>query len=283
MSGECRILVYGKYVRPGVYPVHSRFQRYVNYLQQDGTGSRVLGVTASVHEGAPAALVVDSLVPFAADRLVVTEDAVTAGGYRMPFSGAVLYDPAVDFSGADRDAFTCWLGAVRAELERSAAPGGPGCLAVPRLRAEFQGAFARALLGRYDAAAARLAEGDWAGCGELLRGVGGGLTPAGDDFCAGLLYALWVDGALTGRNRQKVRRQLYEKCAGGSIFSHTFLQSAYAGEPYAALRDLLRALRSGPVAAAAVRRVLELGHSSGTDLLCGLVCGLDRLETVYNM
>jgi hypothetical protein len=143
--------------------------------------------------------------------------------------------------------------------------------AVPHVRA-----FARALRTE-DPDAARAAA-------HPLLGLGPGLTPSGDDFvgaalCARLFRVRAEGGpptwhAAAGRLVAAARERTNEVSA--ALFG-----DLVAGEAYAPLAALLRALAAGNLAEAlaAARSLAVIGHSSGWDMLAGCVVGLTgRLE-----
>ena len=104
--------------------------------------------------------------------------------------------------------------------------------------------------------------------GELLAGLGGGLTPAGDDFLTGVMLWAW----LAHPEAQGFCRRLLEASAARTMMlSAAFLRCAAAGECSAAWHDLLAALDGGTArqVAEAVKSVLSFGHSSGADALAG--------------
>jgi hypothetical protein len=106
--------------------------------------------------------------------------------------------------------------------------------------------------------------------GKLLAGLGGGLTPAGDDFLTGVMLWAW----LTHLEPQGFCRRLFEASAARTtMLSAAFLRSAAEGECSAAWHDLLAALDGGPEQqlAEAVASVLSFGHTSGADALAGFV------------
>lgn len=120
-------------------------------------------------------------------------------------------------------------------------------------------------------------EAGWAGDrvalqagGELLAGLGGGLTPAGDDFLTGVMLWAW----LAHPEPQRFCRRLFEASATRTTrLSAAFLRSAAEGECSAAWHDLLAALEGGAEQqlAEALTRVLSYGHTSGADALAGFV------------
>lgn len=107
-----------------------------------------------------------------------------------------------------------------------------------------------------------------------LIGLGGGLTPAGDDFIGGALICLHALGsrALAGRIAKWALKLASTR---SNRISLAHLQSASAGEGHEALHQALAATftgkRSLALEMAALRRI---GHSSGMDAFAGAVAVL---------
>jgi hypothetical protein len=134
------------------------------------------------------------------------------------------------------------------------APTGP--------RAGPDGALERALFGRYRAVLARA--GPPEAIADHLLGVGFGLTPSGDDFLLGLGAILRAAGAPIGPLRTKV--------AGyGNPFAATLLWDGLSGFYAAPLLAVLRELAAGRLEERTMRALLSTGHTSGHDLLAGMV------------
>lgn len=110
-----------------------------------------------------------------------------------------------------------------------------------------------------------------------LLGLGSGLTPSGDDFVGGALFArrLMAVGDATAWNAA-VARIVADAAVLTHPISARLLGDLAAGEGWAPLHDLARGLARGEVDAAigAARHLTALGHSSGWDLLTGLLMGL---------
>lgn len=110
-----------------------------------------------------------------------------------------------------------------------------------------------------------------------LLGLGPGLTPAGDDFVGGLLFARrWlatagvVDAGAWRHTGDLVRRAARERT---HPISAALLGDLAAGESHAALHDLVAQLAAGDDACEAARRLTRIGHTSGWDILAGALCG----------
>jgi hypothetical protein len=114
---------------------------------------------------------------------------------------------------------------------------------------------------------------------EPLIGLGPGLTPAGDDFLVGYLAGLWsAAGSDTARMRflASVGGWLSEAASQTNVISRASIQSAIRGnvsEPFARLSQQLD--RAGHIDSvrSETRAALQVGHSSGTDGVAGLLLG----------
>jgi hypothetical protein len=114
---------------------------------------------------------------------------------------------------------------------------------------------------------------------EPLIGLGPGLTPSGDDFLVGYLAGLWsTAGHDTARLRflGSVGAWLSEAASHTNVISQAYIQSAVRGnvsEPIARLAQRLDQSDNIASVYAATRAALQIGHSSGTDGVAGLLFG----------
>lgn len=115
--------------------------------------------------------------------------------------------------------------------------------------------------GAYSDAAAELTR---------ITGLGIGLTPSGDDFLCGVLAGL----ILTGRHEHPFTSELH-RCVRLHLtdtndLSAAFLTCALEGHYSLAIKSLCRL----PFAGELIHLFSEIGHSSGTDTLCGVLYAL---------
>jgi len=134
---------------------------------------------------------------------------------------------------------------------------------------------ARALAGacaRDDAAAATPAA-------LALLGLGGGLTPSGDDFVGGALFARRLLAAAHLADAPGWNRLAGVVTEAAATRTHpisaALLGDLARGCGHAPLHDLVAALAAGETARArrAAASLVRLGHSSGWDMLAGLGAG----------
>ncbi len=135
---------------------------------------------------------------------------------------------------------------------------------------------ANAVLSTAKTAAETLCKG-WAGNVEQLRegaarlaGLGGGLTPAGDDFLTGVMLWSWLAHPDPSYFCQALADAAIPRT---TTLSAAFLQAAARGECSAPWHALLAALDRGidVEIAAAAQNVLARGATSGADSLAGFL------------
>lgn len=144
----------------------------------------------------------------------------------------------------------------------------------PATAGPFQRAVAAQLASRTDAFVASVAAGSPAyahDAASRLLGLGSGLTPSGDDWLAGFGYlAASLPGTLD------IALEAIERAAqpGATVdVALSVIRHALRGRAIDPLQDLLAALTRppGPDIGAALDRLAEVGHSSGTDMALGLL------------
>jgi len=278
-------------VRHGI--VRGVFARSVHVALTDGAFLTLGGMQLAVH---PASILWPGFaggVEVGREMDVTTEGLYTEGKQCTPFAGMAVFTPSSwcrPMAEAERI-----VSAVAASFEQAAripARGGFHEILLRRLGA--------APLGPPDRLSDRLArlEGDW--CSDLARtlalgdwekfmrqavdgaGMGAGLTPAGDDFLAGMLAALRYHGRSRGADvvsqpfLENLARLAGERTTPFSAFLLRCSARGLVAEPFSAW---LSAVHSGEAATAArqVRDIAGIGHSSGLDTLSGMLLALQTV------
>jgi hypothetical protein len=263
--------------------VHSVFDRACNIGLETGA---LLTLVSSEKTNVPNGLRIKTPARFAfPDFVRVGEPAACRGG-TVRFTQSVL---SIDLRTA-----ACWhidLSGLRIDLhqqDQAAAwtvawqtlrqdQRGDTIPAIIEAVARAEGAFGTvpALL---DATGALQAEEACAAI-EPLIGLGPGLTPAGDDFLVGYLAGLWsTAGSDTARLRflASVGAWLSQAASQTNVISRAHIQSAvrgHASEPIARLAERLDQADTIDGVRAGTQAALQVGHSSGTDGVAGLLFG----------
>lgn len=99
-----------------------------------------------------------------------------------------------------------------------------------------------------------------------LMGLGLGLTPGGDDFLCGVLAGLILCDSQAHPFARILEEEIAEHLSDTNDISAAFLRCALDGQ----FSQAVHSLRSLPTQAQILSVFSEIGHSSGTDTLCGI-------------
>ena len=143
--------------------------------------------------------------------------------------------------------------------------------------------FARAFSPILDLARASLRQdmAEVARKGRQLVGLGPGLTPSGDDFLGGLLFAAHsLKRAYPGDfcwGREVITDLMGWAYKQTHSISHTVLSDLALGHGPEPLHELVKSVLTGQdlrCLISAVTRLLEIGHTTGWDILAGALTGM---------
>ena len=234
--------------------------RALNILRPDGLVVSLLGSSDAMTD---LGIVVPGL--FAGPLQGLQGRSVSALGRRIVIEGlgSIALRGAATWSGrvrlgAGRGGTSSALAAALAgTLARHGHPGGVLALAVPSRESTWS------------TAARRCLEADPSNPAALV-GLGPGMTPSGDDFLAGVLFALQLGWARPprGQSPARLRRAVAAALPSTTPAGRTLLVLALRGRFAAPLLELATSAGSDEVDKAA-RVLCALGETSGTDTLVG--------------
>jgi hypothetical protein len=253
------------------------FERACDLITDDGDVLAL--VTPQIGDG-PLNIVVEGEVGLFTGvdaRAAVTLEAerLRVGRLTVDLSEAAVWEPRPDWEALRTQSVTL---ASRLPLLRDLCLGHASdsvllaLLGAPRPNDAFNGAIfttaqkaVEALRAGWGGDLARLQ----AGTAELA-GLGGGLTPAGDDFLAGMMLWAWLAHSAPG----PLCCAIVDAAAPRTTtLSAAFLRAAAQGECSVAWHRLLASLSGGMEGktAAAVAEILDHGATSGADSLTGFL------------
>lgn len=103
-----------------------------------------------------------------------------------------------------------------------------------------------------------------------IKGAGFGLTPSGDDFIAGMLYAFDVLKHFKSKEINAEINKIREIATGKNLISNSLIYYASKGAYYKRFKDFLEAfLYDEENLNKAFNNLLEIGETSSSDMLTG--------------
>jgi len=264
-----QIVAIGDKVPLGTYHLHSRFDHAVNYRSE---ACIITFIDSDKHLSGRTLQV--SRLPPGKDPVQVSGSDVAVAQTRVSRSGAYRYDSAFEGFSPEQD-LSPLVTAMKTALDVNAPERSLAVLFHPRQARTFASAFEKAVLQRFLQAFETIVQGDIVGSVEGFKGVGFGLTPSGDDFIIGLLYALSSLPPTT--TLRDIKNGILEKATGCTELSWQLMSDAEAGIYPKSIKELFTAAQGGDENGMKryVLNTLEHGHSSGADTIAGMVAGFE--------
>jgi hypothetical protein len=277
------LLSIGDQVVQGCYTLHSCFARAVNFTD----GKALLSLVDDSVGAGPLNIVIRDLrsdeTLKQACRLRIDAGMLLIGNRRLRFHEEQRYRS--EFTIRDWREVHFWqnLSFLRQLLAEVSAANSLAFLIDESRLANFHTGFGQAFTQQITCGASEIFGGDLLKGVAMLKGCGYGLTPAGDDFLAGLLIALNLLQQTDRRDFRNTLDAVHYAALGDNILSNAFLDLARRGLVFERMRDLLTALLQE--GADAVRTcgqgLFAIGETSGADFATGFVMTLwNRSEAV---
>ena len=268
------LISYGNQLISGKYKLHSKFNSAVNFISGD---SFVFVVSESVGSG-PLNIVIKGIVPLSVNSLEIKEGCLVLNNTELDFDASKLYDPLIYLQEFDYNNFIRNLGFLEYSVKKLSPPLSLVFLLDPGRKSEFNSSFELEYVKRIDLAVQEILFGNiFTGVG-LIKGLGPGLTPAGDDFNSGILIALNLVEKICHTDLKQSIKLVWHESVGSNLFTNAFLLCALRGLLFNKFRDLLNTvlyLGENDIIKN-TKSVLSIGETSGADQLVGFLIGMKR-------
>lgn len=266
-------VVFGDALLTGVFKLHSRFRRVSNFASVDGD---MVFVTDDPMLMAGHGIQVGTNVLQEAEALTIAAEYVTTGSRLIHRNDHPVYSSCVSFAGIDFNDFETRLNQLPTDYGHLFPEDSLLYVLDPERCRLISGAFERELARRILDGAELLLAGQLENGVSLISGAGKGLTPSGDDFVAGLLYAMHYLGVKNRLCLETRARQLFDISKGNNLLVNSFLWHAMNHNYFHTLKNFVYSCtRSGCVSQALID-LLALGATSGADLLSGYIFGIQH-------
>lgn len=268
------LVSYGNQLSSGKYKLHSKFNSAVNFISGD---TFVFVVNESVGSG-PLNIVIKGIVPMSVNSLEIADGSIYLNDTKLDFETNKLYDSQTYLRDFDYNNFIWNLGFLENSVKKLSPEHSLAFLLDPARRLEFTSSFDLEYVKRIDLGVQEILFGNILSGIKIIRGLGPGLTPAGDDFNSGLLIALNLIEKISCSDMQESIKLIYQEAIGSNLFTNAFLRCASRGLLFFKFRELINAvLYSGQNSILSkTESVLSIGETSGADQLVGFLIGLKR-------
>jgi len=249
-----KILELGDYLIPGQYKLHSEFNRVVNY--QNTSDDSMFSLVTSEVGGGPYNIMVESLDHFP-ETMHLTKEYLLENSLKLSKSSLRNLDIQIS-----KEKLKCFKTLLLENKDNSYLIESDNQNLEPL---NFENHLKN-----------RLIEGKKVIFEEkILKGLGLGLTPSGDDFLIGIMIGIHlktISTRQTDLSRDKILKLILENSLGKNELSNWFLKTAFRGLVSFKMKKFILALSQASMSdfREAFNIQARIGHSSGLDQLVGL-------------
>jgi len=269
-----KLLSFGDHLEKGIYKVHSRFIEVINFCSG---GSFVFIVGRSIG-GGPINIVVEGVNFSELEELIIDEDHFLLNGEKVFFETSKKYDSKIKVTDFDEEKFWQNLDHFEKALIENSSDNSLTFLLDGSRKKNFKSSYEIEFVRRFDSAIECFTSSNYLEGVKLIKGIGFGLTPSGDDFISGFLIALNVIQKLEKVDYSNLIAHIYEAAKGNNVFTNAFLLAAKNGSLFDKFKNLIHSiLYSGQIEILEkTRTLISFGETSGADQGVGFLFGIKR-------
>lgn len=262
------VLNFGECINIGRYKLHSKFKSVHNYTN----GSELISLVSSQIGSGPNNIVLNNFPEKVEEALCINNSAILLGKNAMQFN-KINSQISEDIFIRNINKLTIRIEDLSNNISDKIVPKSLSFLLFPNNITHLQTNFEKAYKNHVKIAVRNMKLDELPAVVKSMKGVGFGLTPSGDDFNCGLLYALnYIKKTITD-DISKILNQCYKNSLGTNLISNTFLKFAYLNKFYNNFHKLLIALTQNNENEISFQadKIIGSGHTSGSDMLTGFI------------
>lgn len=269
-----KLLSFGDHLEKGIYNVHSRFDKVINFY----SGNTFVFIVNNSIGGGPFNIVVDDVDFSELESLIIAEEYFQLNGENFFFDDSTRYNSELKVSDFDGNKFTSNLVFFEKALIENSSDKCLSFLLDESRKKNFKSSYEIEFVRRFDVAVECFTSSNYLEGVKLIKGIGFGLTPSGDDFISGFLIALNVIQKREKVDYSNLIAHIYEAAKGNNAFTNAFLLAAKNGFLFEKFKNLIHSiLYSGQNEILEnTRTLISFGETSGADQGVGFMFGIKR-------
>jgi Protein of unknown function (DUF2877) len=265
------ILSFGDCIVPGKYCLHSRFTNVVNY----SFNQNFLSIVSKKIDNGPVNIVIDDILKFRGNEIIIKSNSLLCNDFFYNFEDDLQYNSEINHDVIADLKIEAVIKMLLPLLEENAPILSLAFVFNENRKKYFKSSFEMSFINKISAGIEKLQAGKAVECAEMIHGFGFGLTPSGDDFITGMLYALYLLQEITGKeNLVSLRNNVCKAAESENIISLNSMKMAANGRFGESFKNMVFALAQNNERdiCEAVHNILNMGATSGADMLTGFLC-----------
>jgi len=263
-----QITAAGDSLKEGKYKLHSRFTEVVNFVYND----YLLVIAKSIKYLSPNTIIVENLNIKQIDEIILENNQIKILPQNISIKIQNTISSKLNFEHINKEKTNLILHELENKYISLFPAKSLAFLVDSKRKKYFQTAFEKAFYQQIAKGASQINNNQFLEGIKNIKGRGLGLTPSGDDFVAGVLFALHFKEHLQNIDLAKLRNNVLEIALGRNIFSNNFLIFAHQAKFFYRFKNFIEKAYSNPTdLEQSLNQLFEIGSTSGADLLTGFI------------
>lgn len=270
-----KLVSYGDLIAPGEYRAHSRFYHAANYLQ----GEHLVSIVGPSIGAGPLNIILEKYTDQKYDRVIVGNGYVILDDCTCKYMYALRYDSSLpNLSQSDFQIVKNNLPNFKRFLIDLAPARSIAFLLDRNRESNSAASFDTILRNQFLKGTKLIEEGRILEAVRIMKGLGFGLTPSGDDFISGFVLGLHLQQTSLKNDFQNLIEDVFETAQNDNLLSRAWLRCAKEGRVFEKMKQAICAL--GHIDPDNLLRatygLLTVGSTSGVDMAVGFIFGIEK-------
>ena len=266
-----QLISVGDHIESGIYTVHSKFKDIVNLISNNG----FVSVASTEKYFGPYNIIIDDFLLSNINKIEINDYKLSINNYYFHINKEIVWSSFYLFPEIDSDALLNKINCLINTLKTMVSDHSLLFIQNKKLPETLYG-FNKELYKSIKTGIDTLyIYGPEKGI-PLIKGKGMGLTPSGDDFITGYLYALYTLEKIYTASNYDLRKKIFNDAISTNIISNFQLKAASEGWFSSCFFPLLDFLfkNNNFNCLTACKPLLSCGFTSGEDILSGFILSL---------
>ena len=263
---------YGDSLKNGIYKIHSRFNKAINFISNDSLVSTVKQEIGAV----PLNIVVNGVDLDQIRTLEIEDNYVFINDFKYDCELSKQFNSTIKYENIVIEKLKFNLNVFeKCLLEKSPTMSLIFLLDATRKK-YFRSTFEKEFIKRFESGVEMIFSSKYIEGIKKIKGTGFGFTPSGDDFICGLLMGLNITQNFFQTNLTNLLEEIYNSARGKNPISNAFLFCAKQGLMFEKFKKLVYSILylDEKQVIENTRRLCSIGETSGSDMGIGLLMSI---------
>ena len=257
----------GDFIFEGRYSLHSTFNNISNFINDE---KNIVSVSHDNKYLSSNSIIIYGLPHTEVKTLNIKKDFFFINKNKFKKSDLVVFKSKINYS---KDASFDILDYISSFIEENNLELNHLSLAFlinPKFEYCFETSFQKAFVKYIKSAIYDMLNGSFFNGIKNMKGAGHGLTPSGDDFITGMLYALILIQEIKKIDTKELRNNIYEISKSNNDISRNMIFHASKGLYFKQFKDFqIALLKKDKNIKQIFKNLTEIGETSGSDMITG--------------